>query len=444
MEEIKFINPKLVQEEIHWFPHKFQQQIIDAYLGGKRKIVVSAGIRSGKSMVCAFIVLLELLSEGKEILVISPSYSLTGRVMDYVKRWLNELFGSVKFQQKPFPKIEIDWSGGISYVEGKSAESPEQILGKSYDLIVIDEASRIPRKLFENYLLPRISEKEGKIVIISTPLRKDWFFEEFMKAKENGAGFQFRSIDNPHGISKEECEQRRKELPKAIFDREFNAVFTDEITSIFPNRLECVDDSLPREAQRGHWHYIGLDLAKEEDWTAISVADKNTNEIIYITRWQKLPYTAQFQKILGIAQRFEPCRIIIDSRNVGAVISDQLRNVGVWVEDFTASGTISKDWKKKGTKAKLVEKAMAMFEAREIKIPRHQDLLDELSTYSYTITPSKNIKYGVPVGLHDDLCDALFLSIWNLRMKKKKPITHEEAIRKRWRDTHPFIPASPI
>lgn len=437
---MKIVNPKLLQQKIEWFPHPKQQEIIQAFLDGKRKIVVSAGIRSGKSMTCAFIVLLSLLSEGKEILVVSPSYALTDRVLSNVKLWLNKLFSvPVSMQSKPFPQIKINWSGGVSYVEGKSAESPEQLLGKSYDLIVVDEASRIQRKIFENYLLPRVGEREGTICMISTPLKKDWFFEEFQKAKEDKASFQFSTIENPHYPVKE-YEAIKKQLPKQIFNREFNAVFSDEITSIFPNAHDCVNPDLPREKIKDHFHYIGLDLAKEEDFTGIVVADATTQEIIEIQKWQKIKYPAQAERIKGIAERFNPCRVIIDARYVGAMLGDTLRNEGVWVEDFVSSGTISDDWRKKGSKALLVEKAMGLFESRSISIPNHSELLDQLSTYSYVISDAGNIKYGVPSGLKDDLADALFLSLWNLEIKS---ISRESAMDKQlkegWKQKHRTI-----
>jgi hypothetical protein len=162
---------------------------------------------------------------------------------------------------------------------------------------------------------------------------------------------------------------------------------------------------------------IGLDLAQQEDWTAIIVADQQNQEIIRVERWQGIPYPAQLQRILGIAQTYTPCRIIIDSRNIGAVISEQLRNEGAWVEDWVSTGTISADWQKRGSKEKLIEKMIGLFESRSIKIPNNPDLIDELLSYSYVLSEAGNIKYGVPSGLHDDLCDALFMACWNLQIR---------------------------
>lgn len=400
-------------EKIKFTPHDFQQKIIDAYLAGKKKIVVSAGQRAGKSMTCAYLVVLELLADKREVLVVSPSYSLTDRVFENVRKWLAEFFNQpVDYQSKPFPRINMPWG---SYVEGKSADAPEQILGKSYDLIVVDEASRIGRTIYENYLLPRIGEKQGRIVLISTPLKKDFFWELWVKAKEDDAAFQFGTISNPH-YPVESIETFQKQLPKAIFEREFLGVFTDELTSVFPNAYECINPKLPREATAGSFHYIGLDVAREEDFSAITVVDDKTNEVIYIEKWNKMPYTTQLAKVLGIVARYRPCKVIIDSRGPGAVLGDELRASGIAVEDWTSTGTTSKDFAKRGSKTLLVEKTIALFSSHSISIPNDQGLLDELSAYSYNLSPLGNISYSAPQGLHDDQVESLMMACWNLEI----------------------------
>ena len=173
----------------------------------------------------------------------SPSYDLGLRSFDHLRSFLNKFSPSPsRIQLKPFPRVDLPWG---SFCEVKSSESPEGMMGKGFDLIVVDEASRIPRNVFEQFIYPRISSKKGKILIISTPLKKDWFYEEWLKSKTdpNGASFQFSSDANPT-FPKGQIEEMEKKLPKAIVDREFRAVFSDEITSIFKNVRECVSNEL--------------------------------------------------------------------------------------------------------------------------------------------------------------------------------------------------------
>ena len=409
----KTIDVKRLMEVIHFKPHEFQQKILDCYLQGKKKIVVSAGQRAGKTAIASLLIVLEAMADGKSILVCSPSYNLTERVFEYVRRWLSEFFNQpIQYVARPYPKIELPWK---SYIEGKSASEPSQILGKSYNLIIVDEASRIGRDVYQNYLFPRIGELQGRIVLISTPLKKDFFYEEFLRAKEDNAAFQFGTASNPH-YPTSEIATFQKQLPKAIYEREFLGVFTDELTSIFPDALSCVNPKLPRDMHPGTFHWIGLDIAKEEDFSAITVADEATNEIIYVEKWNKLPYNTQISKIEGIISRFRPCKVVIDVRGPGAVVGDEIRSAGICVEDWASSGSTSKDFSKRGSKSLLVEKTIALFSSHSISIPNDQGLLDELSSYSYNLSPMGNITYGAPQGLHDDQVESLMMACWNLQI----------------------------
>ena len=424
MKKYQVISDKLLQAKIGFKPHKFQQKLLDSYNSGKTEIVISAGMQSGKSIFCAYIILKEILSDNKTIAIISPNYDLGQRIFDYLKEWLLTFSpeNPPRFQTKPFPRVDLPWG---SFCEIKSAEAPEGMLGKAYNLIVVDEASRVPRNVFQQYILPRISSTKGKVVIISTPLKiGDWFYEEYLSCKDSDTteSFTFTSLDNPY-FDRSNLEILKKKIPKVIYEREFMASFTEGSASVFSNIRECISEDLPREAINGHYHLIGLDLAKADDFTAICVLDRDTNEIIYMDRWNKLEYPIQKQKISAIARNLKG-RIIIDARNVGSYMGSELRKDGLWVEDFYATGTISPDLAKRGSKERLVEKAVSFFESKDISLPKNPLLLDELESYSYTISPFGNVRYGVPSGLHDDMVDALMLSLWQARPLK----TSEERI----------------
>ena len=430
---MKIISDKLLQNKIDFFPHAEQQKVLDAYNSGKMEIVVSAGMQSGKSILCSYIILKELLSDNKSIAIIAPSYDLGLRIFDQLKKWLLAFSpdNPPKFQTKPFPRVEFHWG---SFVEVKSAEAVEGMLGKGFNLIVVDEASRINREVFQQYILPRISSKKGgKVLIISTPLKKgDWFFEEFManRNSEKGASFQFPSTANPY-FDQSTLEIMRAKLPKVIFDREFLASFTEGSSSIFTTARDCISGGLPREAITGHRHLIGLDLAQAEDFTACSVIDESTRELVYVDRWNKLPYPIQKQKILVIANNYSPCRIIIDGRNIGAYMSAELKKEGLNVKDFIATGNNSKDPMNKGTKQKSVEKAMSFFESKDIAIPNDPILLDEIESYSYLLSPHGNIQYGVASGLHDDMITSLILAMWDLQTGRSNELLEDEKVRTR-------------
>jgi hypothetical protein len=415
----KVINDLEIQRRIDFTPHRFQQEILDAFDKGKREIVVSAGRRSGKSAICGYILARELLSSDKQSIVVSPSYDLTERVLEYVRGWLRLILKQpIPYQSKPFPKIVMNWREGASSLEGRSSEFPEGILGKSYDVVVVDEAGLLERKIWEQHIFPALTSKKGKAIFIGTPRGKNWFYERFIDASQNPDGFaiQFTSKDNPYFPS-EEWNRAKLKLPKDVFRQEFQADFIEGSAGVFKNVRDLISPDLPREPIAGHFYVGGLDLAQVSDFSALTIIDKSVfpYEVVFCERWQKLEYPTQLAKVLGILNRFPHMRITIDSRNVGAMFSEQLRREGIWTEDFQAVGTISKDWQKRGSKEKLVEKALQFIEGRQIRIPYYEPLLSELEIYSYNISEAGNIHYGHPIGSgNDDCVDSLMLALWQL------------------------------
>ena len=444
---MKIINEKEIQKRINFTPHSFQQKILDAFNEGKREIVVSAGRRSGKTAICSYILARELLSTGKECIVVSPSYDLTERVMEYVRKWLQLILKqSIPYQSKPFPKITLNWSEGASFLEGRSGEAPEGILGKSYSVVVVDEAPLLDRKIYQQYIYPALTSKKGKVIFIGSPRGKNWFFESWNDClnSEDGFAITFTSKDNPF-FPPEEWERAKQKLPIDVFNQEFKSDFIEGGAGVFRNFRDCISRDLPREPIPSHSYVGGLDLAELLDFSCLTIIDKETNEVILCDRWQHQTYPAQMARVLGILDKFPHIRLVIDSRNVGAMFSESLRREGVWVEDFMASGTISKDWRLQGSKEKLIEKLIQFFEGRKIKIPNYQPLIDELEAYSFNVSEHGNIRYGHPIGSgNDDTVDSLAMAVWALSFGSS--VSHEDPpvsqrqmyiraeLKKRWRE----------
>lgn len=409
------INDLSLQKKIGFTPHPAQQEVLDSFKI-KRDIVLSSGRRWGKSVLCAYFVLRTALADNQEIAIVSASYSLTERIFDYLNVWVRQAFPSATISQKPFPQIIFpSWN---SKIIGLSTEAPEGILGRGLDLCVIDEASRVPKKVFEQYIYPTLTSKQGKLVLISTPLGKEnYFFQKFQEIKQSpdGAVFTFPTSTNPH-FSKEEWKRTKAKLPKDIFSQEFEAIFSDSGATVFKTDdiRACVGEPL-KEPQYGHRYAMGLDLAKINDFSVITVADIETHEIVYWERLQKLSYSLQRQKITSIAEKYNHAQIVIEINNIGASMSDELRATGCRVEEFKTVGSISPDWSKRGSKEKLIEHLSTLIQEKAIVIPPEEVLIDELESFGISISPSGNTRYSAPEGGHDDTVMSLALACWNLK-----------------------------
>lgn len=398
------INETALQQKINWFPHKNQQRILDGSRG-KRMVSICAGVRFGKSALCGYEAFKYLLSDNMRVWIVSLSYEMAQRVMDYVLHFAEMYDRRLLrgYHKKPTPRFDIPEFG--SFIECKSIDTPNSLLGEELDLIIGDEASRFEPDIYERYLMARLASRQGKFFTISTPFGKNWFYRNHLKAE---ASFNFKSIDNPY-FPIGEWERAKATLPEHIFKQEYEAQFLDDAASVFRTaKIERITDNSLTQGlapHMGHFYIIGVDLGKTEDFTAFTIIDRNTYNIVHIEKSNKVDYSLQKQRIVALSKLYNNALVVLDTTGgVASSIKDDLQLSGVSVDDFVFSGK---------SKRELVEKLALFIEGELIRIPKNPELLEELSTFGYQLT-EKTITYSAPKGLHDDLVMSLGLSVWKL------------------------------
>ena len=427
------ISDKKLQKKLKWFPHIGQQEV----LGCKEKeIIIVAGRRWGKSAVCGYIVVktfLEKLQEIKrgdcdsvKIWVVAPTYELASKVFDYVIKFLlahDKRFGQFITNRPP----EIRMSESI-WIQCKSTTEPQGLLGEELDLQIVDEAALIPEVVYHQYLKPTTLSRKGKVIFISTPRGKGWFEKKFYYLQEKGAAFTYKSTDGV-SIAPEELEEVRKTTPKLLFEQEYEAKFVSEAGMVFRNIEEITfpAQDLLQDGKRGRSYIMGVDLAQIQDYTAITVIDAQSHEVVHLDRFQGKDYPLQKDHITLKAQRYNNARIILDTTGVGRPIYEDLRKSGLFAEDYTFSGK---------SKEELIGKLIVFMEEKYIKIPDIPILQNELRAFEYKYLNEKTgemlrtIKYGAPQGYHDDTVISLALAVWGLHSGKPRfedPIARELA-----------------
>jgi len=386
------------------------------------------GRRFGKSAICAYIALKTILEAdmaGKpvKIWIVAPTYDLADKVFEYLARWFMRVCPSqAKGVSFRVPQVLKTAKG--SFTKGKSADSPNALLGEGLHLLIIDECSRIQRDVYDTYLYPTTtSEKNCRRFFISTPFGKNWFWEKWKIANEEGGAFHFTTRDNPTLPDVDKImEDAKRTLPADIYSQEFLAQFKEGAGTVFRNVDNCISQDLDGKTPPvvGHRYYMGLDLAKMRDFTVITIIDKSSHDLVYFDRFQKVPYTLIKDRVRIAAKKYNNPKIIIDSINVGGSVADELRAMGLNIKEFKSEGTISKDWKKRGTKTQLIEKLAMLLEEHSINLPYIPTLIEELKSFSYVLSESGNMKYSAPTGLHDDCVDSLALAVWMLHGKIKQ------------------------
>jgi len=218
-------------------------------------------------------------------------------------------------------------------------------------------------------------------------------------------------------IKQEELEEIRKNTPAEIYNQEYRALFTDDGASPFRNVRQVCSGQF-QEPKRGHWYQMGVDLARKQDFTVLTILDICCDQVTYIERFNEINWPYQKTKIEAIARRYadkngNPARINMDSSGLGdPVYQDLTLTSGLHVApiQFTLL-----------QKQQLVENAMIRFDNKSITCPRYQTLIDELETFESKKTKNGKITYGAPnmSGMCDDSVISLCLALWNPPKVKK-------------------------
>jgi len=419
---MKFNETKF-RNKIQWSP-EWPKQHVDEILAGDSydQVVIAAGTRFGKSALCGYVCVREIVKNvidirnGKKvkplhIWIVAPTYDLADKVFDYVVRFFVSSFPSWGgYISRRIPQ-SIKLPFGIK-IECKSGDSPEGMLGEEIDLAIVDECSRLKRTVWESYLAQRLGSRKGKVIFISTPFGKNWFYEQWIKAKQHNTAFHFTTKDNPY-YPIESWIKAKDTLPEQVFQQEHQALFLSDAAAVFRGIDDIIKDDCLKPPNRKHLYYMGLDLAKHRDYTVLTIVDSSVfpHKVVYIDRFKEIDYPFQKKRIIAAAKKYR-ARIVIDSTGVGEPISDELKRENLIVFDFKFTGQSKKE---------LIEKLSIYIEQLKVFIPNNETLIDELKAFGYTMTDAGNIRYNAPEGLHDDCVISLALAVWKLRGRKVGP-----------------------
>ena len=393
------ISDEKLQAKIGFAPHKAQREILNSQ--ARDKFIV-CGRRFGKTLIAAYEVVKESLQPNRVIFIVAPTYYLTNKTMDYVLQFLAKITDKFKYSSKPFPRIEL---GNGSVIEGKSADSPQGILGSSTDLNIIDEAALLSDDIWFRYIKPTTIDRQGRTIAISTPNGQNWLYDLWLGAQKSGkkrAQFQYSSYDNPH-LSREYLEEQKRTMPERVFQQEIMADFMTNAGAVFGDVNKLVDGGM-EEYNENHSYTMGADLAKHHDFTAMVVMDNTTKKVVWAERHQKEDWDVTKERVIVLARKYKALTYI-DSSGIGdSVVEDIKRH-------YPVIGYSMHSYKKK---QQLIEKLQIYCEAGIIRLCDDPQLILELKQYQYRKLDSGFWRYAAPKGKTDDMVMALALAVQGL------------------------------
>lgn len=214
-------------------PHKRQEEI---HACRRRFRIVRAGNRLGKTFSSAAEILPWAGCPNAYCWVVAPTHSLVDKAFRQVRRWSLKLascdpdaFGMESCRYVPSSGLYyIRFKNGCVF-EGKSADSQDSLQGEGLDFMVIDEAARIRETIWDQDLRPRLTDRRGGAVMISTPVGMNWWHDLWQKVSEDPEWglFHFRSCDNPvvypRGEHDPEWLKIKKTTPHKTFSQQYLA-----------------------------------------------------------------------------------------------------------------------------------------------------------------------------------------------------------------------------
>ena len=376
------------------------------------------GIKSGKTYTGAMeFVKLTQEKPGTLHWVVAPTYNH----LDVCEEYLEGIFsqedeGFVIGRNRTKRKWEL--SNG-SIIRMRSAEWPMTLRGPNIDgSIWLDEAAYIKREAWA-IIRQRISATMAPLFTTTTPNRLNWYKDEVdFSGMLNDEYGEFETDDRfvshyPTAdfpwVSEDEIENIRRSMTTDLFEQDFLARFVSPHLGVFRR----MDEAMSREpiVKRDDSTYVmGLDLAKQQDWTAVVIMD-GRGQVMHIERWNKIDWLIQRERIKIMSEEWK-CLVVLDSSNVGAMFEEDLRHSGVRVHPMAMNYQVKVD---------LINSLQLAFERNHLHIPHPECswaprqigiLIDELRCFESKLTPGGRISYSAPPSRNDDMVIALALANW--------------------------------
>jgi hypothetical protein len=202
----------------------------DLLMEGWDRALLNVTRQGGKSTVTAALALhTALYQAGSLTLLLAPSERQSKEL--FAKAWTLYRDAGTPVAVEKKSELRARFANGSRIMALPGEE--KTIRGFSdVDLIVADEAARVPGELYRT-VRPMLAVSGGCLVAMSTPWgKRGWFFESWTDPEQDWRRVKITADDCPR-ITEAFLEQERREMPEAWFRSEYYCEFTDTLDSVF-------------------------------------------------------------------------------------------------------------------------------------------------------------------------------------------------------------------
>ena len=380
-------------------PHEKQKLIHYSINHEKYKYyILNIGRQFGKTMLGINQMLYWAINhKGCNIAWVTPIYKQSKKVFDEMEK-VTKSSGLFEYNRS-----DLTISGFNSQIQFFSGERPDNIRGNTFDYLIVDEMAFTRPELWSEVLSATVLVKGKKVIFISTPKGKNHFYQLSLQPNYDNRYkyFHYSSYDNPM-IDAEDLEERKRSLPKHIFEQEYLAKFIDNASGLFKN----VDSCIIKPAERTQKLFGGLDIGRADDYTVLTILNKNY-QMVYVQRWRQQEWSKIIDEVATKIREYN-AEIFVEVNNQGDVFFEMLQNkVYNNVQPYVTTTA---------TKPIMIEDLAVHFENKDIGILNENWLVDELNAFTYIYNEkTRRVQYGAPQGVHDDGVMSLALAVQSIK-----------------------------
>lgn len=271
-------------ESLNVEPLPSQIAIINA-INKYRFVVAAISRRQGKTYIANIIGHCVSLVPGSNILIMSPNYNLSQISFELQRQLIK--YHALEVEKDNAKDKVIELVNGSTIRMG-SVNQADSVVGRSYDLIIFDEAAISDgEEAFNVRLRPTLDKDNSKAIFISTPRGKTNWFSKFYDRGYSSQFPEWCSIratwqDNPR-MSIEDVHDARASMSKGEFDQEYNASFNNYEGQIWALDEENIREHDITPENRSKVDVLaGLDLGYRDPTAMVVIGYNYEEDMFYV------------------------------------------------------------------------------------------------------------------------------------------------------------------
>ena len=313
-------------------PRPYQLGLLKALDSGIKRAIIVWHRRSGKDKLCFNYMIRRAMEEVGTYFYFLPTYSQAKKVVwDNID---NEGFKMLDHIPKELIKstnateLKVELLNGSIIQLIAADEFKKSGVGTNPRGVVFSEYS-ITNPEAWNFVAPILAVNGGWAIFNFTPRGMNHGWELLQKYKDNDKWFtQVLTVEDTGVLSGEALLEEQQNNPQDLFEQEWYCKFIEGAGQFFRNIENCIhtEDFKPEAIRK---YKVGIDLAKYQDYTVMTVLDLNSFKVVEIERFNQIDWNLQKAKIEAMYLRYFRPHMDIDSTGVGDPIFDDLYSRGI-------------------------------------------------------------------------------------------------------------------